>query len=191
VVQEEGQVNLWRAKLVALVVVLAAVAVIVTLCMREPDEQVTDEGVGVEELGDGVQSVRLAFASRGAGRMIEERREIVVMEDPASRAKKILEELAEGPTTDEADGTVPAGTQVRNVFFDGTGGAFADFSREFVDNHPGGSAGELYTIRSIVRTLALNFPDVERVTILVEGEEIESIAGHIDASLPFPVEQYR
>lgn len=183
--------NLIRAKLVALVVVLAAVAVMVTLCMREPDEQLPDEGAAVEELGEGVQSVRLAFASRGAGRTVEERREIVVMEDPASRARRIMEELAAGPTGEEADGTIPLGTRVLSVFFDGVGGVFVDFSRELVDNHPGGSTGELFTIRSVVRTLSMNFPDVERVSILVEGSEIETISGHIDASVPFPVEQYR
>jgi spore germination protein GerM len=184
-------VKLWRARLIALVVVLAAVAVIVTLCTRQPEQEITDEGAGVEELGEGVQSVRLAFASRGAGRMIEERREIVVMEDPAGRARRILEELAAGPVEPDADGTIPEGTRVLEVFFDGTGGVFVDFSRELVDNHPGGSTGELYTIRSIVRTLALNFPDIERVKILVDGNEVETIAGHIDASVPFPVEQYR
>jgi germination protein M len=184
-------VNLVRAKLTALVVVLAAVTVIVTLCMKEPDQRIPDEGVAVEELGEGVQSVRLVFASRSAGRTIEERREIVVMEDHASRARRIMEELAAGPTGEDVDGTIPAGTRVLSVFFDGTGGAFVDFSREFVDGHPGGSTGELFTIRSIVKTLALNFPDVERVSILVDGSEIETIAGHIDASVPFPVDQYR
>ncbi len=183
--------SLVRAKLIALVVVLAAVAVIVTLCMKGPDEQFSDEGTAVEELGDGVQSVRLVFASRGAGRSIEERREIVVMDDAASRAGRIMEELAAGPTGTDADGTIPDGTRVLSVFFDGTGQVFVDFSSEFVDNHPGGSAGELFTIRSVVKTLALNFPDVERVSILVEGKGLETIAGHIDASVPFPVEQYR
>ncbi len=183
--------NLMRAKLIALVVVLAAVAVVVTLCMKEPDERLPGEGAAVEELGEGVQSVRLVFASRGAGSTIEERREIAVMEDPASRARRVMEELAAGPTGDDADGTIPPGTRVLSVFFDGTGGVFVDFSDELVDNHPGGSTGELFTIRSIVTTLALNFPDVERVSILVDGAEVETIAGHIDASVPFPVEQYR
>ena len=183
--------NLMRAKLVALVVILAAVAVVVTLCTRETDEQPSGEGAVVEELGEGVQSVRLVFASRGAGRTIEERREIVVMEDPASRARRIVEELVAGPADDEADGTIPPSTRVLSVFFDGTGGAFVDFSKELVDDHPGGSTGELFTIRSIVKTLALNFPDIERVSILVDGDEVETIAGHIDASVPFPVEQYR
>jgi germination protein M len=180
-----------RARVIVLVVVLLAVAVIVTLCVRRPDRGLPEEGASVEELGEGVQSVLLAFASKGAWRMIEERREIVVPDDEASRAQRIMEELAAGPETDDADSTIPPGTRVNSVFFDGTGGAFVDFSKELTENHPGGSAGELFTIRSIVQTLALNFPDVERVSILVDGREIETIAGHIDASEPFPVDQYK
>jgi spore germination protein GerM len=152
---------------------------------------VPEEGAAIEELGEGVQSVLLTFATSGATRTIDERREIVVPEDRASRARRILEELASGPETDGADPTIPIGTRVNSVVFDDTGGAFADFSPELVENHPGGSTGELFTIRSIVRTLALNFPDVERVSILVDGDEIETLAGHIDASVPFLVENYR
>lgn len=183
--------QLTRVRLVALAVVIAVVAVVVTLCTREGPPELPTEGAVIDEIGDGVQSALLAFGSRGGGRLIEERRDIVVMEDPASRAKTILEELASGPTGSDAVGTIPKGTRVRSVFFDGTGGVFVDFSSEFVENHPGGTTGELFTIRSIVRTLALNFSDVERVSLLVEGKEIETIAGHIDASVPFPVEQYQ
>lgn len=183
--------SLTRARIIALCVVIAAVVVVVALCTRQPEEGLPTEGAAVEELGPGVQSVLLAFASRGGSRTVDERREIAVPEDRASRAKRILEELAAGPRERGADGTVPMGTRVLSVFFDDTGGAYVDFSREFIDNHPGGSAGELFTIRSVVRTLALNFPDVERVSILVDGAGIETVAGHIDASVPFLVEQYR
>ncbi|MBN2565411.1 MAG: GerMN domain-containing protein [Candidatus Eisenbacteria bacterium] len=179
------------AKLIATCVVIAAIAVVIALIVREPSRQLPEEGAAVEELGEGVQSVLLTFAASGASRTIDERREIVVPEDRASRARRILQELAAGPTTEGADPTIPAGTRVNSVVFDDTGGVYVDFSQELVENHPGGSTGELFTIRSIVRTLALNFPDVERVTILVNGDNIETIAGHIDASVPFLVESYR
>ena len=183
--------SLTRARLIAIVVVLAAVAVVVGLCTREGEPEPLNEGAGVEEIGPGVQTVLLAFADRAGSRVVEERREMAVPEDMARRGKRLMEELAAGPRGDDAVATIPVGTRVRAVFFDDTGGAFVDLSREFVDNHPGGSTGELFTIRSIVRTIALNFPDVERVTLLVDGEEIETIAGHIDASVPFPVSEYR
>lgn len=183
--------TLTRVRVIAVCVVVAAVAVIAILASRERAEHAPVDDVNVEEMGEGVQSVVLSFAGRGGGRNVEERREIVVPEDGASRARRILEELAEGPRGDNADGTIPMGTRVLRVFFDDHGGAFVDMSSEFVSNHPGGSTGELFTIRSIVRTLGLNFPDVERVSLLVEGEEIETIAGHIDASIPFNVSEYR
>ena len=102
-----------------------------------------------------------------------------------------MEELARGPAGRGVVRTLPQGTQVLSVVFDDRGGAFVDFSRELVDGHPGGSTGELLTIGSVVQTLARNFPDVEEVTFLVEGRQIESIAGHLDASAPFSVSQYR
>ncbi len=44
-----------------------------------------------------------------------------------------------------------------------------------------GSSTEMLAVASIVNTLT-KFPDVFRVKILVEGKEIESLAGHVDVS---------
>ena len=87
--------------------------------------------------------------------------------------------------------TIPRQTRVISVVFDDAGGVYVDFSRELIDNHPGGSAGETFTIRSVVATLAENFPEVRSVKFLVDGREIETIAGHYDASDAFLVESYR
>jgi germination protein M len=185
------RMSLKGSKLIAIAVVIAAIAVTLALKVRTPSSSPPDEGVAVEELGDGVQSVFLTFAGAGATGIVDERRDIVVPEDRATKAVRILEELVAGPTVQGADRTLPAGTRINSVVFDDTGEVFVDFSPELVRNHPGGSTGELYTIRSVVRTLALNFPDVERVRFLVDGQEIETIAGHIDASVPFLVESYK
>lgn len=176
--------------IIAVLVLVLAVAIVVLRDREAPQEIEPREAVS-EDLGPGVQSVVLAFADREGLGMAEERREIAVPEDPGERAKRILEELADGPKDRDLVRTIPKDTEVRSVVFDDAGGAFVDFSRELVANHPGGSTGELLTIRSIVRTLSANFPDVESVRVLVEGKEIETIAGHIDASMPFLVDQYR
>lgn len=173
------------------VLVVALVVIVIVLKGGEVPRDIETGGLATEDLGPGVQSVVLAFGDRDALSVVDERREVSVPEDKAGRAKRILEELIRGPEGRDAVGTMPRGTVVRSVVFDDAGGVFVDFSRELVANHPGGSAGELFTIRSIVRTLSLNFPDVETVRILVEGKEIETIAGHIDASAPLSVDQYR
>ncbi|MBD3347717.1 MAG: hypothetical protein GF400_00800 [Candidatus Eisenbacteria bacterium] len=176
-------------------IIIAGVAVVVLalaflLWEREAAEDLEHGAAVEEEPGRGVQSVVVVFADPSASRLVEEERRIEVPGDKAMRAKRILEELARGPEESGAVRTLPEGTEVRSVVFDDRGGAFVDFSRELVENHPGGSTGELLTIRSVVQTLARNFPEVEEVTFLVDGREVETIAGHIDATVPFSVEQY-
>ncbi len=183
--------RLWRVKLVVIAIAILAGVLIYLMWERGPSEDLQQGRALEEEAGRGVQSVALVFADPSAMRLVEERREIVVPEDRASRARRILEELAGGPSVSGAVRTLPEGTGIRSVVFDDRGGAYVDFTRELVDKHPGGSTGELMTISSVVQTLARNFPHVEHVTFLVDGREIETIAGHIDASVPFSVDQYR
>ncbi len=180
-----------RLRIVLVAAVIVTAAIIVTVWEREPVGEFPTEGVVEEDLGQGVQSVVLAFADSRAMNIVEEQRDIVVPEDRPGRARRILEELVAGPRHEGGVRTLPESTEIHSVYFDDSGGAYVDFSSELVEDHWGGSTGELFTIRSVVRTLAANFPDVESVTFLVEGEQIETIAGHIDASVPFAVEQYR
>jgi len=78
---------------------------------------------------------------------------------------------------------IPPGTRLRSVRIDEDGTAVADFSREIQDNFNGGARFEQVMVYSIVNTLA-QFPQVKRVRILVEGQPVESLGGHIDASVP-------
>ncbi|NLJ80099.1 MAG: GerMN domain-containing protein [Firmicutes bacterium] len=59
-----------------------------------------------------------------------------------------------------------------------------DFSQELISNHPGGSRGELMTVYGIVNTL-VGVSGVERVQILVEGQSVNTLVGHLNLSKPF------
>ena len=74
--------------------------------------------------------------------------------------------------------TVPAGVVIRSVAMSGDV-AVVDFSSEFIANHWGGSAAEEMTIYSIVNTLT-ELPYVKAVKILVEGQPIGALSGHLD-----------
>src|SRR5947209_5168592 len=50
--------------------------------------------------------------------------------------------------------------------------------------HPGGSSSELLTVYSIVNALTSNLPTITRVQILVDGKEVDSLAGHVDLRRP-------
>jgi hypothetical protein len=79
-----------------------------------------------------------------------------------------------------------------NAFYDSeTATVYLDFSSEIVAGHPGGSSAEYYTIAALVRTVSENFPEVQAVQILVEGLQVGTIAGHIDAYRPFLVRDWR
>ena len=51
-------------------------------------------------------------------------------------------------------------------------------------NHPGGALDELFTIYAIVNALTVNLPAITRVQILVDGKEVDTLAGHVDLRHP-------
>jgi germination protein M len=90
--------------------------------------------------------------------------------------------LIEGPAVEGHGKVIPEGTELLSLEIV-EGVAYVDFSEEFVKNHWGGSAGETMTIFSVVNTLTES-PNVRAVMFLVEGEKLESLAGHIDITGP-------
>lgn len=51
-----------------------------------------------------------------------------------------------------------------------------------------GSDTETARVYGIVDTLALNFSSVRSVRILVDGQEVDTLLGHLDLSMPIPPE---
>jgi len=128
--------------------------------------------------------VGLYFSSRDAQYLVKEEHQIPKSGDELSEAKIVLQELIKGPHSKDLFPTIPQGTQLRELYFH-KNTAYVDFSTELIKNHPGGSSGEIHTVFSIVNTLTFNFPKIKYVQILVEGQEVDTIAGHLDTSLPF------
>jgi spore germination protein GerM len=128
--------------------------------------------------------VRLFFAVPDADQLQKEERTIPRAASFVGEAKRTVEELIKGPQGD-LNPTIPPGVKLRQLYIDGRGTAYVDFTRDLQTKHPGGSGGELLTIYSIVDTLTANFDEIQRVKILVEGSEVLTLAGHIDIRRPF------
>ena len=79
---------------------------------------------------------------------------------------------------------VPKGTKLRAFYVTERGDAFVDLSGDVVSAHPGGSLTELLTVYAIVNAVTANLPAVQRVQLLVEGKEVDTIAGHVDVRRP-------
>ena len=79
---------------------------------------------------------------------------------------------------------IAEGTVIRQIFLTDSGDAFVDLSKEAVENHRGGSLDELFAVYAIVNTLTVNLPAVRHVQILIEGQEVDTLAGHVDLRHP-------
>jgi hypothetical protein len=79
---------------------------------------------------------------------------------------------------------VPKGTKLRAFYVTERGDAFVDLSGDIVRAHPGGSLTELLTVYAIVNAVTANLPAIQRVQLLVEGKEVDTIAGHVDVRRP-------
>lgn len=118
--------------------------------------------------------ITLFFGDSNAMDMVQEKRDVVRKNE--SLEVIVLRELIKGPSIPEGRRTLPAETKLISVEV-ADRIAYANFSRELVSKHPGGSAGERMTVMSIVYTLT-ELPGIEKVQLLLEGEKKEAMFGH-------------
>lgn len=88
------------------------------------------------------------------------------------------------PEAETRNAAFPEGAQLLNAFVTG-GGVYLNMNRNLQDRHVGGLDAELATVTALVNTMLLNFKEITYVQILVEGAEIETLAGHVDCRKPF------
>jgi spore germination protein GerM len=109
-------------------------------------------------------------------------REVNFGATPAEQARAIIEaQLAAAPPQVSA---IPAGVTLRDVFITERGDAFVDLSEDVSARHPGGSLDEIFSVYTIVNALTVNLPAIARVQILVDGKEVDTLAGHVDLRHP-------
>jgi hypothetical protein len=106
--------------------------------------------------------------------------------DPVLRSKQVLNVLLAGPVDTELR-TLPPDAVLLAFYLlpDGTG--IADFSEAMATSVPSGIASEQLAVDSVTRTLEANVPQVRRLKILIHGQEVETLAGHLDLTGAFVV----
>ena len=104
---------------------------------------------------------------------------------PADQARHIVEAQL-GPAPASHYNPIPDGTTLLGVFVSDTGEAFVDLSAEASINHRGGSLSELFTVYAIVNAITVSLPSVRAVQILIDGREVDTLAGHVDLRHPLP-----
>jgi len=104
--------------------------------------------------------------------------------DPVERARVALESLITGAPTPEQR-PLPLDTSLLAFYLLDDGTAVADFSEELSKELPSGIATEQLALDAITRTLHAAVPQAHRLHILIDGQEVETLAGHVDLSGAF------
>ena len=144
-------------------------------------------GVPTDEAAAGVADTRriqatLFYISETGTDLVAVVREVPYGASPSEQARLILE--AQLQTPDGQASAIPPGTKLRGLFLGGRGEAYVDLSPEAMAGHTGGTLNEALAVYAIVNALTTNLPDVTAVQILVDGKEVDTLAGHVDLREP-------
>ncbi|MDY0133137.1 MAG: GerMN domain-containing protein [Desulforegulaceae bacterium] len=130
------------------------------------------------------KEVFLYFTNSENSALKAEKHRVEFNSDTRKFAQELIETLLKGPSDSSLMSAMPEGTKLLSLYIQDNLVAVIDFSEEIRQNHPGGSQAEILTIYSIVNTLTLNIEEVKEIKILINGNEAETLAGHIALSFP-------
>lgn len=126
----------------------------------------------------------LYFASEDGMRLVPAEQEVPLAEGVVAQARSIIEaQLAAQPPAPLA-ATIPQGAKLRGIFISERNEAFVDLDASIRTAHPGGTLQELMTVYTIVNALVTNLPNLQEVQILIDGREVDTLAGHVDLRRP-------
>lgn len=125
----------------------------------------------------------LFYGSADGDALVAVRREVALAEGTVPQAREILEAQLQSAPEPYAS-VIPEGTALRAFYATARGDAFVDLSPEVSTKHSGGSSTELLTVYAIVNAVAANLPTIQRVQILIDGREVDTLAGHVDLRRP-------
>ena len=125
----------------------------------------------------------LFYVTEDGTQLTSVERDVMYGEGTMEQAKAIINAQI-APATEPLVSPVPAGTTLRALFVTPKGEAYVDLSRELAEAHPGGSLNELLTVYALVDALTVNLPAITAVQVLIDGKEVETLAGHVDLRRP-------
>jgi len=152
------------------------------------------------------ETVTLSIANDADGSITPTEEQIALPQEQTARARALLEHLlaeyalpksmhliAGGPSVDDVfllpadvpktaavDATTAVPVNAAEESENQTLLAVINLHGAFVQGHPSGILPEMLTIQSILGTLHTNLPQITQVRFLVDGQQAQTLAGHVD-----------
>ena len=131
-----------------------------------------------------LSSGTLFFGSADGLGLVPVEQEIPLAQGTVAQARALVEAQLAAVAPAPLVATIPQGTTLRALYVSDRNEAFVDLDGVVRAKHPGGSMNELFTVYTIVNALTENLPAVHAVQLLVDGKEVDTIAGHDDLRRP-------
>jgi len=125
-------------------------------------------------------SVDLYFKDPQKNKLVLEKRQIP---RAVGIARATMEELFKGPANAGLESPFPPGTELLDINLRADGVCIVDISRQIRGAGNSGASGEKLAVYAVVNTLT-QFPTVKKVKILVEGQQLKTLAGGVAISEP-------
>ena len=126
----------------------------------------------------------LYFASEDGMRLVPAEAEVPLAEGLVAQARSIVEAQLRAEAPAPLASTIPKGATLRGIFVSQRNEVFVDLDPAIKSAHPGGTLQELMTVYTIVNALLTNLPTLQEVQILIGGQEVDTLAGHVDLRRP-------
>jgi hypothetical protein len=133
------------------------------------------------------ETVTLYVADDAAGMLRARSAQIPLPGGRQQRAEELLRALLRIYQQPGASHPLAPAADIRSIYLVAPGAAVIDLNAAFADQHRSGILSEQLTVNSLVETLAVNVPGINRVNILVEGQMRDTLAGHADLTESFDV----
>ncbi len=133
------------------------------------------------------ETVALYVANDAAGQLRAQSAQIPLPGGRQQRAEELLRALLRIYQTPGSAHPLAAASDIRSIYLVESGAAVIDLNAAFADQHRSGILVEQLTVNSLVETLGVNVPGMQRVRILVDGKDRETLAGHADLTDWFDV----
>ena len=126
---------------------------------------------------------RLFYVADDGTRLTSVERDVTYGDNAVEQAREIIAAQI-APVAEPAGLGDSDGTTLRAVFITEHGEAYVDLSREVVDRSPGRHRRRVADGVHVRHALTDNLPVVTAVQVLVDGKEVETLAGHVDLRRP-------
>jgi len=163
---------------------LAAILIIGISLTRLPDQpaalQGAQAGPAAPPVGGKHERIRILVAYDDDQALRWRDADAFMPDDRSLRAREALRAVLAQYLQTPSPHPMGKGADIRDVYWIGDDTLVVDTTPQFADGHPPSILAEQLTLASLIETVNFNVSGIARVKFLINGQERETLAGHVD-----------